>query len=226
MNNQTTSPAEGLEQPPSYDALLQRPKTALLLSEEWQSLPNKLRMNMATRPIPSRRGDTFRAALQWDAKLLARVKDMPRLMREGFHWSEANVCLEASRVDDATDINLLKKDGWKCCRLYYLSQLGDDPNWAAELVVCARDLKALAQFRLSDLQPEMVYSAWAVHYSPYPKAYYQYKFERLEPMENFNAVYDGMPMEGWWPWPKREDYPERTSEKDSLKMKKENGSMF
>ena len=29
-----------------------------------------------------------------------------------------------------------------------------------------------------------------------------YRYTATAPDDNFNAIYDSIPMEGWWPWPR------------------------
>lgn len=29
-----------------------------------------------------------------------------------------------------------------------------------------------------------------------------YSYSTINPEENFNAIYDGKPLRGWWPWPR------------------------
>jgi hypothetical protein len=49
--------------------------------------------------------------------------------------------------------------------------------------------------------------------------YEVYFWSKWRPEWNYNALYDDMPMEGWWPWPKKETsvlINERCKEKRSL----------
>ena len=34
------------------------------------------------------------------------------------------------------------------------------------------------------------------------KGHIIYNYRKDKPEESFNAIYDNMPLEGWWPWPR------------------------
>lgn len=62
-------------------------------------------------------------------------------------------------------------------------------------------MDVLRYIKPSNLSIQMVYDAWA--WSINDKIIYEYT--SWKPEDNFNAIYDDMPMEGWWPWPKKEE---------------------
>ncbi len=85
-------------------------------------------------------------------------------------------------------------------RHYILTDLADEPNWDGSLVLLARQYEVLSSFRISDLSLDLVYLAWAADKSKHTVYYYN----AVWPESNINTIYDDMPLEGWWPWPKKE----------------------
>ncbi|KAF9872230.1 aldehyde dehydrogenase (NAD+) [Colletotrichum karsti] len=167
-------------------------------SKEWKDIPITLTIGLSTTPIPilsGKEATETRACLKWEARLEVKAKDMPRLMREGFHWTTANCHRESTYVNNEIEAGP-REEGWKCARYYFLSDLGKDPYWTAMLVVLARDIQTLAQFRIDTLRPDMVYTVIGSN----AKSQWIYRFDTLDPSQNFNAIYDDMPLEGWWPW--------------------------
>ena len=52
-----------------------------------------------------------------------------------------------------------------------------------------------------------------------------YAFDAVESGINFNAIYDDMPMEGLWPWPKKSQEPNKILDQEaSSKYAIANGS--
>lgn len=142
----------------------------------------------------------------WLALLSVKVADMPRLMREGFHWNGANFCMDEGYLEEVPEARRLQND-MTVARHYTLTDLSDEPNWHGTLMVSARNFKVLSTFRVSDLSPDQTLVALGTKTS----GQYVYHYSAENPDKNFNAIYDDMPMEGWWPWPKRE--PGSTSNK-------------
>lgn len=56
-------------------------------------------------------------------------------------------------------------------------------------------MDVLRYIKPSNLSIQMVYDAWA--WSINDKIIYEYT--SWKPEDNFNATYDDMPLEGWWP---------------------------
>ncbi|KAF6799554.1 hypothetical protein CSOJ01_12411 [Colletotrichum sojae] len=126
-------------------------------------------------------------------------------MREGLHLTTANIRPELSYINTEESFEEeRRKGGWKRSRDYVLSDLGEDCYWAARLEVYAREIKVLSQFRVSDLQHHMILRAVAFrsHVSAGSLAHFK-SFDSFRPSNNINAIYDDMPLEGLWPWPKR-----------------------
>lgn len=140
-------------------------------------------------------------AMSWKAILEVTADDLPRLMREGFHWTAANIHPEEGYVetDLVPDPHKTEEGYGDYSRKYFLADLAREPQWAAWLTIYASKLEVLSRFKVQDLTPDLVTSAEGLN-----KGRLVYAYESLDPRENFNSIYDDMPMEGWWPWPKGE----------------------
>ncbi|TDZ40700.1 hypothetical protein CTRI78_v010213 [Colletotrichum trifolii] len=138
-------------------------------------------------------------------------------MREGLHWSTDSIWKEPGYVDASleNETDHVKKS-WTLARHYYLLDLGGDAFWVGKLVVFARQLKVLSHFRVETLTPDMVHGAYAARSDARNQICYSYE---VDGKVRLNALYDDMPLTGWWPWPKRqsakqtgEDAEEETEE--------------
>ncbi|KAK1712655.1 hypothetical protein BDP67DRAFT_516440 [Colletotrichum lupini] len=191
------------DQPPSYDTVQQQQDRQFqnFDSKEWECVPKNL--SIIYTPVPIGAGANIsRRGISWEARFRVRAKDLPRLMREGLHWTVANIQREAGFFEHEAKELVMKQAGWTCTRNYYLSDLSPDQNWSAKMIVCARDIQVLSQFDMAKLRPEQAYTAIA--WSSFHPSHFIYNFERLAPSRNYNSIYDDMPLEGWWPWPKRQ----------------------
>ncbi|KAI8691778.1 hypothetical protein LRP88_09042 [Fusarium phalaenopsidis] len=136
---------------------------------------------------------------EWKAYLRVSAHDVPRLMREGFYWSEVNV--DQERGEYASYPREENPSLPRFCRTYYLDDLEDDPQWMAQLTVHSHELHVLSKFRLRDLRVEDILSAMAFR----PRSHRVYYYHARKPQHCINAIYDNMPLKGWWPWPKEEE---------------------
>lgn len=140
----------------------------------------------------------------WAAFLAVTTSDAARLMREGFHWDEHNVMPELSFINHNND-KTQAQAGFRYKRIWDLADRGPERLWRARLVVYGRDTPTLARFRISHVEPRGVTRAFVR--SPRDRCdehrglVYYFSVER--PELNVNAMYDDMPLEGWWPWPKK-----------------------
>lgn len=139
----------------------------------------------------------------WRGGLYVDTKDVLRLMRQGFYWTMSNVVLEEGFVGPNEIDPFLGKDEGTFCRHYFLTDLSEEPQWTAWLILSPReseaDLFALLKVKLESLSPDLITEVFANN--PHGGLIYYYAFN--EPEANFNCVYGNMPMDGWWPWPKR-----------------------
>lgn len=62
----------------------------------------------------------------------------------------------------------------------------------------ARELSVLSAFRIEDLENNMFVAG-----AKNERRRVVYFFDARDPESNFNVIYDDMPLEGWWPWPKK-----------------------
>lgn len=137
---------------------------------------------------------------KWVAKMQVKCSDVPRLMREGFHWSSSNVINE----DGFTDKNFtileypLNKREWGHNRHYFLKDLHEPPRWIATIEVIALRLKTLSLFDLRQLSPEK--NSYTKALTDDRKQIYQYHYSN--PDDCFNVIYNDTPLGGQWPWPK------------------------
>lgn len=118
-------------------------------------------------------------------------------MRRGLYWSTANIRKERGFVIQG----LQRKDGWNHMRVYILEDLGQDhqgPEWVAELKVSSMTISTLRNFRLDWLSMESISAVGAWNWDN--QCIYQY--DAADPDVRFNAIYDDMPLDGVWPWPK------------------------
>ncbi|KAK4155233.1 hypothetical protein C8A00DRAFT_31942 [Chaetomidium leptoderma] len=61
----------------------------------------------------------------------------------------------------------------------------------------------LSRFRVQNLSRENVYRAYAFN----ADMHVVYAFEYHRPSYCYNCIYDDMPLQGWWPWPRPRESP-------------------
>ncbi|KAI1277290.1 hypothetical protein F5Y07DRAFT_407751 [Xylaria sp. FL0933] len=138
-------------------------------------------------------------AQDWVAMLCVKCGDVPRLMREGFHWDSENVINEDRFITPDNRLFWQNGNQWNCMRHYYLADLHEPPRWIANIEVLALREETLCRFDLDRLLlRERI--QWGLANSQFGHAIYRYCHG--EPQYCFNVVYNGMPMEGHWPWPR------------------------
>jgi hypothetical protein len=92
-----------------------------------------------------------------------------------------------------------------------MADLGNDPLWTAEIMVWGRSGaegetdQAVRNFSISDLSVDNIDWALAFQKNSTQEGVGRvvYRFEDDASEHNFNAIYGSMPMDGWWPWPRR-----------------------
>ncbi|KAK9416593.1 hypothetical protein SUNI508_09699 [Seiridium unicorne] len=138
----------------------------------------------------------------WVGEMWIKCDDVPMLMREGLNITSANLVLEEGYIDlhQGPEEFRVQPD-WHLTRHFYLRDVEQEPpRWVAILQAHSDSLTTLRGIRLDTISFRNVNSAYA--YGVSGKSVYQYT--RWAPDEAFNAIYDDMPLEGWWPWPRRE----------------------
>ncbi|KAJ8130731.1 hypothetical protein O1611_g2897 [Lasiodiplodia mahajangana] len=146
----------------------------------------------------------------WAARLSVKCGDIPRLMRDGFYWDSRNVVNEDGFIRQGWTVgsDIPRSDGRQWCgsRRYFLKDLQQPPRWTASIRVLALHETTLYHFDLGELTRERIQRGKACGrgqniQSADVDLIYKYYYDR--PQSCFNAIYDNMPMEGYWPWPRK-----------------------
>ncbi|KAI0147072.1 hypothetical protein GGR57DRAFT_516091 [Xylariaceae sp. FL1272] len=151
----------------------------------------------------------------WAVAMAVKCGDVPLLMREGFHWDASNVVREDGYIS-STAKPLIHVSGkqYLGSRYYFLKDMGESPRWVACIAVYALNWETIYRFDLSQLSLNTMHGAMA--YAPHGDPIYNYLHGK--PTACFNAIYDDMPMEGWWPWPQKGLSDVKTDEAGSDKL--------
>ncbi|KAK8068745.1 hypothetical protein PG994_005361 [Apiospora phragmitis] len=162
------------------------------------------------RPDPDASDEHLRSG--WWAEMFIKCHSVPQLMKEGLYWTGENICQEEGRIMCEPSPNDLKQyeqykplsgesiDCGPYTRHYYLRDLQESPpRWTADLQCHSDRLATLSRFR-----PETYLTGknvdFALAFSTNGALVYSWRDWCVE--NSFNALYDDMPMRGWWPWPK------------------------
>ncbi|KAI1759378.1 hypothetical protein GGR53DRAFT_149972 [Hypoxylon sp. FL1150] len=141
----------------------------------------------------------------WLGEIEVKCHDVPLLMREGFHWTTANVIKEEGYAEEISpalaELGLGRPNNtYTVTRSWCLQDLQQQqpPRWTACLQVHAPTYDVISGIRLENWTIDMVHyvRAWGLSKKLI------YNFDASRPQENFNCIYDDMPLAGWWPWPK------------------------
>ncbi|KAI1366806.1 hypothetical protein F5Y08DRAFT_350698 [Xylaria arbuscula] len=164
----------------------------------------------------------------WVATMRIKCQNVPRLMRDGFHWDVSNVIKEEGYIEwgktsrNANDWDRAHK------RWYFLEDTHHPRRWTASISVVATEPQILSNFSVRQLSKKSIRDAWAVNQNG--RHIYGYRaYETADPsinapehpMYGFNAIYDEMPMQGFWPWPPIENEPEKNRD-EAEEIKGEN----
>ncbi|KAI0896278.1 hypothetical protein F4806DRAFT_496394 [Annulohypoxylon nitens] len=174
-------------------------------------MKENIELCLCPRPPLRPNGQAGPGRQTWFARLNFKCDNVPQLMREGLHWSLDNVQWEDGYFDDEDEDDEIHDDvindyiwehGLTRTRHYFLRDLQVPRRWIAHLQVHAKHLRILSNLRLENLSPDNIFTAnaWSNNGS---KVIYVYASHTLE--NSYNAIYDDMPMGGWWPWPKKEE---------------------
>ncbi|KAI0886379.1 uncharacterized protein GGS22DRAFT_199651 [Annulohypoxylon maeteangense] len=172
-----------------------------------------IELGLCPEPPYHPNGDTGPGPQTWFARLKFKCDNVPQLMREGLHWSLDNVQWEDGYMDLKDRLpepqSILDKIINRYClgydlthtRHYFLRDLQVPSRWIAHLQVHAGDIKDLSDIRLENISIDNICYTYAFSVGE-NKNIYGYETWDLE--SSFNAVYDDTPLEGWWPWPKKD----------------------
>lgn len=191
--------AEG--SPPSYDEsasyLKQRRPGPATAGEWYANDPQEKTMHFEYSPDPSK---AF-FIQDWVGMLKVKCFNVPALMVDGFFWGSANVIDE----DGYYGISSIRREGkkpWVLSRYYFLKDLQEPPRWTAKLEITAVDFGIVQNFDLDRLSWKNVYyaDAWTASGKPIYRFLHHQRDVQLG--VRLSAVHQG-PMEGHWPWPRR-----------------------
>ncbi|KAI2631437.1 hypothetical protein GGS26DRAFT_591314 [Hypomontagnella submonticulosa] len=155
------------------------------------------------------------ASLPWMGILRVKCTNVPELMSSGFHWTIENVQQEEGYYESTSacidchpdELRRILMAGWVETRHYFMRDIQHNPpQWVAHFQFHCYEKELLTKIRLEHLAVERIFHAIAQG-----DAFETiYEFWKLWPDQCFNAIYDDMPLDGWWPWPKK---PKFTQEK-------------
>ncbi|CAI0642658.1 unnamed protein product [Colletotrichum noveboracense] len=165
-------------------------------SKSWKSIPVGLAIVLASDPVLASGENAI-----WMARLVVKTGNIVGLMKGGFHWSPKNVHSEASHFDMKVNDPELSQYKQEVSRTFYLSDTRTPVSWTAKLEVAANKQSDLARFKVNDLELDQIEKAEAWNTNGQLICHYC----RHDQYNNFNAIYDDLPLEGWWPWPKQNE---------------------
>ncbi|RSL74904.1 hypothetical protein CEP51_011366 [Fusarium floridanum] len=146
---------------------------------------------------------------EWTAYLDIVTSDLPGLMHDGLYLTQENVQLLENHVQlaysDKRKRHFLRR---------YFTVI--DPKWSGKLEVMSWKYEPVRDFRIHHLSADKVYNAQVLNKDG--KAVYYY--DTSNPEKNANYIYDDMPMEGLWPFPRKE---EGAKDQEVLKREGEGG---
>ena len=150
-------------------------------------------------PNPKENESEPTTSLPWAAGLTVKCRDVPRLMREGLFWAAENVLPEEGHMSSSTPLEWSDL-GFRHARMWSLADKsnGATPLWVARLEVFSRSVPTLSGFQLQNLSRENVHRAHARN----AEKQLVYGFEFNRPGYCYNCIYNDMPLQGWWPWPR------------------------
>ncbi|RMJ15161.1 hypothetical protein BHE90_002722 [Fusarium euwallaceae] len=145
----------------------------------------------------------------WTAHLDLVTSDLPTLMHDGLYLTQENVQVLENHVQRVYSD--------KCKRHFlrrYFTVVG--PKWSGNLCVMSWNSEPVRDFRIHHLSADKVYNAEVLNKARYTVYFYNMS----NPEKNANYIYDDMPMEGLWPFPRKE---EGAKDQEVLKREGEEG---
>ncbi|KAF5664526.1 hypothetical protein FDENT_12838 [Fusarium denticulatum] len=153
----------------------------------------------------------------WEAYLELSTTDIVGLMREGLYVSQDNVIVQESCLKMRPDPQEYQKHCYD--RHFALS----GPGWEGNLVVTTLRLPIVSNFHVEHLSADKVFRCEARDSSKEETRAYHFLIDGEE--ENANYILDGTPLEGLWPWP-RKDHITQGMEKGWEQEGTEEGEML
>lgn len=138
----------------------------------------------------------------WRAELLVVARNIPNLMRHGFHISRADLIPGAERVRmyyERSRTNTYSLDpSWEHGKTFFFKHAGPSPEWTARLEVFTQTYDLARSFELDWVTADTVIQAFAYHWD----WTLVYNASPVRANTSFNIIFDRLPMGGWWPVPK------------------------
>lgn len=142
----------------------------------------------------------------WFGRLSVKTENVPQIMKQGLAIAPESILQEEGCVRFTKDApEDWMQDKWPYTRHWYLrdtaqQQDGGGPRWMAHLACLAASFETLARIRPCDITHHQVDNCTASAGSETgPRIYH---FDRKRPRESINCVYDDLPLEGLWPYPR------------------------
>ncbi|KAM3541874.1 hypothetical protein ARSEF1564_005186 [Beauveria bassiana] len=166
---------------------------------------------MVGKPLFKRLRFDRLSSVPWYAELTLQVKDVAVLLKTGLFWTEANIDPTNNFFDDRKFAPHLSSE-WidpvnSYGRFYELKDT-EPAQWHGTLMVRAHSLSTLRQFRPSQLSLANVRYVTAKN----PQGQTVYHFNSADSDRCFNAILEDTPLKGWWPWPKKEDTDDNSTQ--------------
>lgn len=196
-------PATPPSTPPTYDSVAAAAKIEAFWDEkcpkQWWKYPN---MILDLRPVirqtlSARR--IFRNRQEhptWQAQLQVRVKNIPRLMQRGFHWSAANLVEGEDRIIfNRCGLNKVYRGApmlWRHRRSYRFLDL--DEKWDAVLFVYTISREAILNFDVESITMDNLFGQHAYDWH----GHCVYYADKRHDSHFFNGISNNMPLGGWW----------------------------
>lgn len=132
----------------------------------------------------------------WEAHLVLYTSDIVYLMREGLYVSQKNVIVEESCLK-------MRPYQQEHNTYYYDRHFAlTGPSWKGNLVVTTLSCPIATNFRVEHLSADKVYRCYASDIDK--RQCWAYNFVIENPEVNANYILDDTPLEGLWPWPRKE----------------------
>lgn len=147
----------------------------------------------------------------WTAQLDLVARDLPSMMRDGFFLTVENI----RQGENHTKQTHTEGIGQLNLRCYTVAS----PTWSGSLNVCAATVRPVADFRLHHLSADKVFFVMALNH----KSDQVYHYDARSPENNANYLYDDMPLDGLWPWPKKEGEEVKEEVEEGKQMMKGEG---
>ncbi|KAI1394617.1 hypothetical protein F4819DRAFT_493282 [Hypoxylon fuscum] len=212
MESNKIDSREGEVSPPAYEVLgISRCDTRLSTPPPATNgefyFKSRAPFNLALSFFPAE--NNHDEAPPWFGMLDVKCDNLPKLMCEGFHWTEDNVLREEGFIGETSKscsdfpsdiLQYILDSGLIMTRSYFLRDMKQEPPlWVGHFRFSSTTTKILADIRLGDLSLADVYEveAWGA------RGESVYRYSKSAPEIGYNAIYDDKPLDGWWPWPKR-----------------------